>query len=91
MPILLKRIDIPAVKGVEIGDGFCLCPSKGSEHRDEMDRTQGFIQSCRWRVRISTGQDIVVSVAFKPTSSITMPGKIDNHGQETMITTKGSS
>lgn len=89
--IAKAMMSIPAVKGVEMGDGFSCVTQKGSEHRDEMDKT-GFLSNHAGGVLggISTGQDILVSIAFKPTSSITIPGKtIDVHGNETSIITKG--
>ena len=73
---------INAVKGVEIGAGFKAVEQRGSEHRDEMT-PQGFKSNHAGGVLggISSGQDIVVSLALKPTSSITLPGQtIDIHG-----------
>lgn len=82
---------INAVKGVEIGAGFAAAQQKGSEHRDEMDAS-GFLSNRSGGTLggISSGQDIVVSVAFKPTSSITTPGKTLNvEGEEVEVVTKG--
>ncbi|MGY3904688.1 chorismate synthase [Aeromonas lusitana] len=82
---------INAVKGVEIGDGFAVVEQKGSEHRDEMTPT-GFASNHSGGILggISSGQDIVVSMALKPTSSITVPGKtITISGEATEMITKG--
>ncbi|WP_323917404.1 chorismate synthase [Aeromonas caviae] len=82
---------INAVKGVEIGDGFAVVEQKGSEHRDEMTPT-GFASNHAGGILggISSGQDIVVSMALKPTSSITVPGKtITTSGEATEMITKG--
>jgi chorismate synthase len=82
---------INAVKGVEIGAGFKSVEQRGSEHRDEMT-PQGFSSNNAGGVLggISSGQDIVVSLALKPTSSITMPGKtIDIHGAPVEVITTG--
>ncbi|MGY3887545.1 chorismate synthase [Aeromonas aquatica] len=82
---------INAVKGVEIGDGFAVVEQKGSEHRDEMTPT-GFASNHAGGILggISSGQEIVVSMALKPTSSITVPGKtINTSGEATEMITKG--
>ncbi|MEB6606534.1 chorismate synthase [Aeromonas sanarellii] len=82
---------INAVKGVEIGDGFAVVEQKGSEHRDEMTPT-GFASNHAGGILggISSGQEIVVSMALKPTSSITVPGKtITTSGEATEMITKG--
>ncbi|MCF5901051.1 chorismate synthase [Aeromonas veronii] len=82
---------INAVKGVEIGDGFAVVEQKGSEHRDEMTPT-GFASNHAGGILggISSGQDIVVSMALKPTSSITVPGKtINTEGEAIEMITKG--
>lgn len=82
---------INAVKGVEIGAGFKSVEQRGSEHRDEMTPT-GFKSNHAGGVLggISSGQDIIVSVALKPTSSITMPGDtIDIHGSAVEVVTTG--
>ncbi|MBP4041331.1 chorismate synthase [Aeromonas sp. SrichE-2G] len=82
---------INAVKGVEIGDGFGVVEQKGSEHRDEMTPT-GFASNHAGGILggISSGQEIVVSMALKPTSSITVPGKtITTSGEATEMITKG--
>jgi chorismate synthase len=82
---------INAVKGVEIGAGFGAIVQKGSEHGDEMN-PQGFLSNNNGGVLggISTGQDITVSLALKPTSSIRLPRRtIDRQGRATTIETTG--
>jgi chorismate synthase len=82
---------INAVKGVEIGDGFKAVEQRGSEHRDEMT-PKGFKSNHAGGVLggISSGQDIVVSLALKPTSSITVPGTtIDVDGNACEVVTTG--
>ncbi len=82
---------INAVKGVEVGDGFEVITQKGSEHRDTLT-PEGFTSNHSGGVLggISTGQDLVVHMALKPTSSISVPGKtIDTEGNAIDIVTKG--
>jgi chorismate synthase len=82
---------INAVKGVEIGAGFACVRQRGSEHRDEMT-PEGFKSNHSGGVLggISSGQDIVVSIALKPTSSITLPGQsIDLRGRPVEVVTTG--
>jgi chorismate synthase len=82
---------INAVKGVEIGAGFKAVEQRGSEHRDAMTPL-GFASNHAGGVLggISSGQNIVVSLALKPTSSITLPGQsIDIHGQPVQVITTG--
>jgi chorismate synthase len=82
---------INAVKGVEIGAGFRSVEQRGSEHRDEMTPL-GFKSNHAGGVLggISSGQDIVVSLALKPTSSITLPGQTINiHGEPVEVVTTG--
>ncbi|MCV2883097.1 chorismate synthase [Aestuariibacter sp. AA17] len=82
---------INAVKGVEVGDGFDVVEQKGSAHRDELT-PDGFASNHAGGVLggISTGQDILVSMALKPTSSITVPGNtIDVKGEAAEVITKG--
>lgn len=84
-------MSINAVKGVEIGAGFAAVSQLGSEHRDEMTQ-KGFLSNNAGGVLggISTGQDLVVSMALKPTSSIITPGKSRNtEGEEVTVVTKG--
>lgn len=82
---------INAVKGVEIGDGFEVINQLGSLHRDTLT-PEGFTSNHAGGVLggISTGQDITVSTALKPTSSISVPGEtITVDGEKTDIVTKG--
>ena len=82
---------INAVKGVEIGAGFDVVEQKGSEHRDLISAT-GFSSNRAGGILggISTGQNIVIAMALKPTSSILIPGRtIDRDGNETEIVTRG--
>jgi chorismate synthase len=84
-------MSINAVKGVEIGDGFAVVNQKGTEHRDEM-RAEGFVTNHAGGIvgGISTGQDILVNIALKPTSSITTPGRsINRQGENIDVVTKG--
>ena len=84
-------MSINAVKGVEIGDGFRVVEQHGTEHRDEIT-AQGFLSNRAGGTLggISSGQDILASIALKPTSSIRIPGKtIDVYGNETEIATTG--
>jgi len=82
---------INAVKGVEIGAGFASVAQKGSEHGDEMT-SQGFLSNNAGGVLggISTGQDIVVRMAIKPTSSIRLPRRtVDLAGEPAIVETHG--
>ncbi|HEY0748943.1 MAG TPA: chorismate synthase [Steroidobacteraceae bacterium] len=82
---------INAVKGVEIGAGFKAVEQRGSEHRDEM-APQGFKSNHAGGILggISSGQDIVVSLALKPTSSIALPGQTINlRGEPVEVVTTG--
>jgi chorismate synthase len=84
-------MSINAVKGVEIGAGFGAIAQKGSEHGDEMS-PQGFLSNNNGGVLggISTGQDLAVSIALKPTSSIRIPRRtIDARGQPATVSTTG--
>lgn len=84
-------MSINAVKGVEIGAGFRVVTQRGSEHRDEIG-ADGFSKNDAGGTLggISSGQDLIASIALKPTSSISVPGKtIDKQGKETEIVTKG--
>ena len=84
-------LSINAVKGVEIGAGFACVEQQGTEHRDEMTPA-GFLGNHAGGVLggISSGQDILVSIALKPTSSIRIPGHtIDIHGQPVDVVTTG--
>jgi chorismate synthase len=89
--IAYAMMGINAVKGVEIGAGFASVMQKGSEHGDEMTRT-GFLSNNAGGVLggISTGQDIVVHLAVKPTSSIRLPRRSVNlAGEPVMVETHG--
>ena len=84
-------MSINAVKGVEMGSGFASISQKGSEHRDSIT-PEGFLKNDAGGTLggISSGQDILTSIALKPTSSISVPGKtINKAGQESEIITKG--
>jgi chorismate synthase len=86
-----NMMSINAVKGVEIGAGFRAVTQKGTEHSDEMT-PQGFVSNNAGGILggISTGQDIVVNVAVKPTSSIRLPRRtIDRTGKAAVIETHG--
>lgn len=89
--IAYAMMGINAVKGVEIGAGFKSVSQRGSEHGDELT-TEGFIGNNAGGVLggISTGQDITVSIAIKPTSSIRTPRRsIDKDGNPVMVETFG--
>jgi chorismate synthase len=84
-------MSINAVKGVEIGAGFACVEQHGSEHRDELT-PRGFLSNHAGGTLggISSGQDVVVSMAVKPTSSIVRPGRtIDVTGQPVEVSTTG--
>lgn len=84
-------MSINAVKGVEIGAGFACIEQKGTEHRDEIS-PEGFLSNHAGGVLggIASGQDILASIALKPTSSLRIPGRsIDVHGQPTEVITTG--
>jgi chorismate synthase len=82
---------INAVKGVEIGAGFASVAQRGTTHGDSLS-PQGFKSNNAGGVLggISTGQDLEVSIAIKPTSSILTPREsIDTQGHSTEVVTKG--
>jgi len=84
-------MSINAVKGVELGAGFAAVRQRGSEHRDEMS-PDGFSKNDAGGTLggISSGQDILASIALKPTSSIARVGAtIDKEGKKSEIVTKG--
>ena len=84
-------MSINAVKGVEVGAGFDCIEQKGTEHRDEIT-PQGFLSNHAGGVLggISSGQDIVASIALKPTSSLRLPGcSVNLHGEAIDVITKG--
>ena len=88
-------MSINAVKGVEIGDGFATAALRGEENADEIRKGNDgprFLSNHAGGILggISSGQDIIVRFAVKPTSSILTPRRtIDRHGNETEIMTKG--
>jgi chorismate synthase len=89
--IAAAMMSINAVKGVEIGAGFAAVEQKGSEHGDEMT-PDGFLSNNNGGVLggISTGQDLTVSLALKPTSSIRLPRRtIDVRGNPVTVETTG--
>ena len=89
--IAFAMMSINAVKGVEIGAGFASVEQRGSQHRDELT-PRGFRSNNAGGVLggIASGQDLVVSIALKPTSSITIPGQtVDIHGNVTDVVTTG--
>jgi chorismate synthase len=84
-------MSINAVKGVEIGDGFDCIAAKGTDFRDEIT-PKGFLSNHAGGILggISSGQDIVASIALKPTSSLRLPGRsINRHGEAIEVVTKG--
>jgi chorismate synthase len=90
--IAKAMMSINAVKAVEIGAGFEAVMLGGAENADEIRKGKKFLSNNAGGILggISTGQDIIVRVAFKPTSSILTPVKtIDKQGRETEIITKG--
>ncbi len=89
-------MSINAVKGVEIGEGFAAAELAGEDNADEMrmgpDGRVAFLSNHAGGILggVSTGQDVVVRLAVKPTSSILIPKKsVDIHGNEVEVTTKG--
>lgn len=84
-------MSINAAKAVEIGAGFESVAQNGTEHRDEIT-SEGFQSNHAGGILggISSGQDILVSTAFKPTSSLRIPCRsVDENGQEVQVVTKG--
>jgi len=89
--LALAMMSINAAKGVEIGAGFDSVTQKGTEHRDEIT-IDGFLSNNAGGVLggISSGQDVVVHTAFKPTSSMRLPGQtIGLDGEPKEVITKG--
>jgi chorismate synthase len=89
--IAKAMMGLNAVKGVEIGDGFAAVARRGSAHGDELT-PEGFASNHDGGVAggISTGQDLVVRLAIKPTSSIRTPrASIDRQGQPATVATLG--
>jgi chorismate synthase len=86
-----SMMSINAAKGVEIGAGFACVEQKGSVHRDQIT-PEGFMSNEAGGILggISSGQDIIVHTAFKPTSSMRIPGKTVNlKGEPVDVITKG--
>lgn len=84
-------MSINAVKGVELGAGFAVVEQKGTEHRDEIS-PEGFLSNNAGGTLggISSGQDLVASIALKPTSSLRLPGRsINIHGEPIEVVTHG--
>jgi chorismate synthase len=84
-------MSINAVKGVEVGAGFAAVEQRGSQHRDELSES-GFSKNDAGGTLggISSGQDLLASIALKPTSSVSVAGKtIDSSGKQTEIVTRG--
>jgi chorismate synthase len=84
-------MNINAVKGVEVGAGFACVEQKGTAHRDEMT-PEGFLSNHAGGVLggISSGQNIEVSIALKPTSSLRIPGNTVNlRGEAVEVVTEG--
>ena len=84
-------MSINAVKGVEIGAGFRVVEMRGTENRDEIT-PEGFVRNNAGGILggISSGQDIRVSIALKPTSSLRLPGRsIDTAGNPVEVVTHG--
>jgi len=89
--IAAALMSINAVKGVEIGDGFAVVGQRGTQHRDEMT-PEGFLSNHAGGILggISSGQAIVASAAFKPTSSILVHGRsVNRAGEAVQVRTKG--
>ncbi|CAB1277280.1 chorismate synthase [Candidatus Nitrosacidococcus tergens] len=84
-------MSINAVKGVEIGSGFDVVTQKGTEHRDPIT-PNGFLSNHAGGILggISTGQDIIASIALKPTSSLRLPEQsINTHNEPVEVATTG--
>ena len=89
--IAYAMMSINAVKGVEIGAGFASVAQKGTDHSDEIT-PQGFLSNNAGGILggISTGQNITVNIAIKPTSSIRLERRsIDKHGKPVIVETHG--
>uniref|UniRef100_A0A7C3ARU6 Chorismate synthase n=1 Tax=Thermorudis sp. TaxID=1969470 RepID=A0A7C3ARU6_9BACT len=88
-------LGIPAVKGVEIGEGFSSTRMRGHEHNDEFYLENGRVRTVSNHAGgmlggISNGEQIVVRLAVKPTSSVARPQRtVDIHGNERVITVEG--
>ena len=88
---VFDKLEADLAHGLMSINAFAAVTQRGSEHRDEMSAS-GFSKNDAGGTLggISSGQDLLVSIALKPTSSITRPGKtIDKSGSDTEIVTKG--
>ena len=89
--LALAMMSINAAKGVEIGAGFDCVTQKGTEHRDEITM-DGFLSNHAGGILggISSGQDVIVHTAFKPTASMRLPGRtVGLDGEPKEVITKG--
>jgi len=89
--IAYAMMSINAVKGVEIGAGFASVAQRGTEHSDEMT-PDGYLSNNAGGILggISSGQDVLVSMAIKPTSSIRLDRRsVDKHGDPVIVNTHG--
>ena len=89
--LALAMMSINAAKGVEIGAGFDCVTQKGTEHRDEITM-DGFLSNHAGGILggISSGQDVIVHTAFKPTASMRLPGRtVGLDGEPKEVVTKG--
>jgi chorismate synthase len=89
--IAAALMSINAVKGVEIGAGFASVEQRGTEHRDELT-PEGFLSNNAGGILggISSGQDIVASIALKPTSSLRLPARsLNEAGEAVEVVTTG--
>ena len=89
--IAQAMMSINAVKGVEIGAGFASVAQTGTQHSDEMT-PEGFLSNNAGGILggISTGQDVVVNIAIKPTSSIRLPRRsVNKQGEPVVVATHG--
>lgn len=89
--LALAMMSINAAKGVEIGAGFDCVTQKGTEHRDEITM-EGFLSNHAGGILggISSGQDVIVHTAFKPTASMRLPGRtVGLDGEPKEVITKG--
>jgi len=89
--IAYAMMSINAAKGVEIGGGFSCVEAKGTDFRDEIT-PEGFLSNHAGGILggITSGQNIVVHTAFKPTSSLRLPGRsVDKNGESIEVVTEG--
>lgn len=89
--LALAMMSINAAKGVEVGAGFDCVTQKGTEHRDEITM-DGFLSNHAGGILggISSGQDVIVHTAFKPTASMRLPGRtVGLDGEPKEVITKG--